>query len=66
MKSNSKVRIDLNPDEVSKVVAFLNALTDPCVKSRACFSPWIVDENDVVDFPDDAPLIGEDKFGRQL
>lgn len=58
--------IDLNPDEVSKVVAFLNALTDPCVKSRACLSPWIVDGNDVADFPDDAPLIGEDRLGRQL
>lgn len=58
--------IDLNRDEVDKVVVFLQALTDPCIRNRACLDPWIVDENDVADFPDPEPLIAEDKRGRQL
>ncbi|MEM6986632.1 MAG: cytochrome c peroxidase, partial [Pseudomonadota bacterium] len=31
----------LDESEIAQVVAFLHALTDPCVKDRACLSPWI-------------------------
>lgn len=56
-----RARVRLSPLQVDDVVAFLHALTDPCVESRECLSPWIVDENDVASFPDDQPLVAHDK-----
>jgi cytochrome c peroxidase len=38
--------IDLNDKQVAQLVDFLHALTDPCVKSRACLAKWIPDENE--------------------
>ncbi len=39
---------ELKENDVTYLVSFLKALTDPCVKSRACLSKWIpkADEND--------------------
>lgn len=51
----------LSPMVVEQVVAFLGALTDPCVQSRECLLPWIVDESNQADFPDDQPLIATDR-----
>ncbi|MEM7218266.1 MAG: cytochrome c peroxidase [Pseudomonadota bacterium] len=34
---------DLNGGERDDIEAFLNALTDPCVRSRDCLAPWIAD-----------------------
>ncbi|MEM7379163.1 MAG: cytochrome C peroxidase, partial [Pseudomonadota bacterium] len=34
-------QINLNGGDVADLVAFLRALTDPCVRDRACLSPWI-------------------------
>jgi len=34
---------NLNGGERADIVAFLNALTDPCVESRTCLAPWIAD-----------------------
>lgn len=31
----------LNDDQVDDLVAFLHALTDPCVTDAACLSPWV-------------------------
>jgi cytochrome c peroxidase len=56
----------LNKKEVLWVADFLRALTDPCVKSRSCLNPWIVDGDDQADFPDDQPLVAVDKFGAEL
>jgi cytochrome c peroxidase len=33
-------------DDVSDLVAFLETLTDPCVKDRSCLAPWIPDAGD--------------------
>jgi cytochrome c peroxidase len=38
--------ISLTDAEISDLVAFLQTLTDPCVKDRACLAPWIPDSND--------------------
>ncbi len=35
--------IRLNPAQAGEVVAFLEALTDPCVVDRDCLDPWIAD-----------------------
>jgi cytochrome c peroxidase len=40
-------------EDIEDVKAFLLALTDPCVKSRACLAPWI-------------PTASEDPDGNQL
>ncbi|MFT4926406.1 MAG: cytochrome c peroxidase [Phenylobacterium sp.] len=56
----------LSRREVKQVTAFLTALTDPCVKSRECLAPWIIDGNDSAAFPDDKPLVGVDAMGHEL
>lgn len=38
--------ITLSDDQVDQLVAFLEALTDPCVEDRECLSPWIPDPAD--------------------
>lgn len=57
---------NLSKQDVRHLVAFLNALTDPCVEDRACLAPWIVDQNDAADFPDDQPLIAIDNNDSAL
>ncbi len=37
---------NLIEEDVSNLVSFLKALTDPCVKDRACLSKWIPNVND--------------------
>lgn len=59
-------RLNLSAEDVDDVVAFLHSLTDPCVESRACLAPWIIDENDEASFPDDQPLIAIDHLGNAL
>lgn len=39
--SYSVENIVLTDTQVNNLTAFLNTLTDPCVKSRACLAPWI-------------------------
>ena len=36
--------VELTDKDVVDIVEFLHALTDPCVKDRACLAPWIPDE----------------------
>ncbi len=36
----------LNEDDVTDLVNYMKALTDPCVKDRACLSKWIPNAND--------------------
>jgi len=57
---------NLSDEQVSRVVAFLHALTDPCIESRDCLSPWIIDESNVASFPDDSALIAEGENGGAL
>ena len=59
-------RSRLNDQQVGWVAAFLRSLTDPCVESRECLAPWIVDDGGQALFPDDNPLIAEDSSGSAL
>ncbi len=56
----------LGPQQVDEIVAFLHALTDPCLESRECMQPWIIDGDDEASFPDDMPLIAVDELGNEL
>ena len=38
--------VEFTEDHVTDLVAFLNVLTDPCVKDRSCMAPWIPDASD--------------------
>ena len=51
---------------LQQVVAFLEALTDPCVLDRECLKPWIVDGTDAATYPDNNPLIAVDDQGGEL
>ena len=70
--SNSPApEIDINTEQSDKVIQFMGALTDPCVKDRACMQPWIYDASNWTIHPDynDNPnwiLIGEDMGGNKL
>ncbi|MDZ7684311.1 MAG: cytochrome c peroxidase [Gammaproteobacteria bacterium] len=44
-------------EEVEQLVAFLEALTDPCVESRDCLQPWIANYTDDLRWPDVAALV---------
>lgn len=58
--------INLSREQTTQLVAFLNALTDPCIQDRDCLAPWIVDQNDVASFPDDKALVAHDSQGNLL
>lgn len=55
---------NLNRDENDELIAFLNALTDPCIIDRECLAPWVADEE--TDNPDDQVLIAHDANGNAL
>ena len=38
--------VALSDQDVENLLAFLNTLTDPCVKSRDCMASWIPDDSD--------------------
>jgi cytochrome c peroxidase len=50
--------------DVEDLVAFLEALTDPCVLDRACLAPWIADP--ATDDVDGNLLVAIDKDGNPL
>lgn len=56
--------VTLSEQAIDDVVAFLNALTDPCVEDRACLSQWIPAEDDVD--PDGLRLFAVDANGDPL
>ncbi len=56
----------LSPVQIDHLVAFMHALTDPCVENRECLAPWIIDEGDQASYPDRLPLIAHDKNGNSL
>ncbi|RXJ73581.1 cytochrome-c peroxidase [Veronia nyctiphanis] len=62
-KGKSKLpEVSLSDDEINDLIAFLEALTDPCVTDRECMSSWIPTGND----PDGLRLIGKDINGNLL
>jgi len=56
--------VRLNNTEVNQLVAFLEALTDPCVEDRECLDPWIPDTVDTG--PDGNQLNAVDNSGDLL
>jgi cytochrome c peroxidase len=56
--------VSLTDAQVNDLVAFLETLTDPCIKDRACLAPWIPDTNDTG--PDDLQLNAVDINGNLL
>jgi len=42
-------KVTLTDEQVGDLVAFLTALTDPCVKDRSCLAKWIIDPNTDID-----------------
>ncbi len=56
--------ISLNDNQVQDLLAFMLALTDPCVKDRACLASWIPDANDTD--PDGLRLNAIDLNGNPL
>ncbi|MEM7218383.1 MAG: cytochrome c peroxidase [Pseudomonadota bacterium] len=55
---------NLNGGERDDIEAFLQALTDPCVRSRACMAPWIADTESLG--PDAQQLNARDASGDLL
>ena len=56
--------IEFTDDDVTDLVEFLKALTDPCVKDRDCLAPWIPDAADTN--PDGLRLNATDNTGTFL
>jgi len=54
----------LDDNQLADLQAFLEALTDPCVESRECLSPWIPDAS--VKDPDGLRLDGYNAVGQKL
>lgn len=65
-RSPLRGRRNLSPDQIAHLASFMRALTDPCVVSRECLAPWIVEESDRASYPDSMPLIAHDKNGSSL
>ena len=57
-------RPNLSNGEVMQIVAFLEVLTDPCVEDRECLDAWIIDADDLGDYPDGRALVGRDEEKR--
>ena len=57
--------VELTDEQVSDLLEFLNALTDPCVKERSCLAKWIVDPVNDVD-PNGDQLDAVDGNGNLL
>ena len=53
--------VEFTENDVADIVEFLKTLTDPCVKDRACLSPWIPNAGDTD--PDGLRVNAVDNFG---
>ena len=56
--------LEYSDSQVDELVAFLEALTDPCVTDRACLGPWIADPE--LDDVDGQLLVAVDADGAPL
>ena len=56
--------VRLDGMQIAQLVAFLEALTDPCIQDRDCLAPWIPDTGS--DGPDGQQLNGRDSTGNLL
>jgi len=55
---------NLTPEQQADIVAFLEALTDPCVENPECLAPWIPDPSD--NGPDGLQINGVNRLGQPL
>jgi len=62
--SKSLQNVNLTDLQVSDLLAFLEALTDPCVEDRQCLAPWIPNDNDPD--PDDLRIKAVDFNNKPL
>lgn len=56
--------VSLTETQIEDLLAFLDALNDPCVSDRECLSPWIL--SDAINDPDGLRLIAFDINGDPL
>lgn len=61
-----RARVRLSQEQIVQVADFLRALTDPCVKSKDCMSPWLLNTDDLANFPDDQALEAVNEHGDLL
>ncbi|WP_344807149.1 cytochrome-c peroxidase [Allohahella marinimesophila] len=61
---NNLPLVQLSEGEQADLMAFLQALTDPCVQSRECLSRWIPGPED--SDPDQLRLVAKDRNGELL
>lgn len=61
-----RARVRLSQEQIVQVADFLRALTDPCVKSKECMSPWLLNTEDIANFPDDQALEAVNERGDLL
>tara|TARA_R100000306_G_C4382659_1_gene147233 strand:+ start:27069 stop:28496 length:1428 start_codon:yes stop_codon:yes gene_type:complete len=57
-------QVQLDDGQVADLIAFLQALTDPCVQDRDCVSKWIPGPEDTD--PDQLRLVAKDRDGELL
>lgn len=62
--STFRTPVEYTEEQVDALVAFLGALTDPCVIDRACLEPWVADPE--TDDVDGNLLVGVDEEGNPL
>ena len=65
-RSPLRNRRNFSTEQIAQLTAFLHALTDPCVESRECLAPWIIDVSDEASYPDPLPLFAHDKDNNAL
>lgn len=57
--------LDFSEQDIEDLVAFLNALTDPCVTDRECMMPWLLNDDENQD-PNGDQVIAIDQHGDVL
>ena len=56
----------LNPTQSAQLVAFLHALSDPCLTDKNCLAPWLLSPEEQDNFPDQFLLKAVDQDGNTL
>ena len=57
--------LDFTEQDIEDLVAFLNALTDPCITDRECMIPWLLNDDENQD-PNGDQVIAIDQHGEVL
>ena len=57
--------LDFTEQNIDDLVAFLNALSDPCITDRECMIPWLLHDDENQD-PNGDQVIAIDQHGEAL